>query len=153
MPELLARVVECTSRYNMFGRGDRIGVAVSGGADSLCLLYLLAGLSEAWNLKLFVLHVDHQLRGSQSEADAEFVREHAVLLGLPFHLARVNVAEIDDNLEQAARNARRSFFHEMKGREALRCIATGHTQSDQAETVLFRMLRGAATPDSAGSAR
>lgn len=150
MLELLGRVVESTSRYNMFGRGDRVGVAVSGGADSVCLLRLLEELARQWNLSLAVLHLDHQLRGADSEADAAFVAELAERFRLPFHLRRVNVAAVDDNLEQAARDARRAFFREVRAAEGLRCVATGHTQSDQAETVLFRLLRGAGTAGLSG---
>lgn len=150
MPELLDRVVESTSRYNMFGRGDRVGVAVSGGADSVCLLHLLEELARQWNLSLAVLHLDHQLRGADSEADAAFVAELAERFRLPFHLRRVNVAAVDDNLEQAARDARRAFFREVREAERLRCVATGHTRSDQAETVLFRLLRGAGTAGLSG---
>src|SRR5438094_1734443 len=133
----------------MFEPGDRIGVAVSGGADSVFLLHALFELAPQWDLKLYVLHLDHGLRGEESCGDARFVLDLARGFGLPAHVAQSDVArlkqETGDNLEQAARRARGAFFEEMRAAENLDRIATGHTRSDQAETVLFRFLRGAGT--------
>lgn len=126
----------------MFARGDRVGAAVSGGADSVCLLHLLLDLSRDWSLHLEVLHLDHGLRGEESAADARFVRDLAARHGLPFHLKSANLAEAPGNLEENARIARAAFFEEIREARSLRAIATGHTRSDQAETVLFRLLRG-----------
>jgi tRNA(Ile)-lysidine synthase len=141
---VLQRVAEVITRYNMFARGVRIGVAVSGGADSVCLLHLLTELSRDWNLALTILHLDHGLRGEESRADAAFVQELAGSLGWP---ALVREAHLDrtENLEQAAREARLAFFRDAMGSASLVCVATGHTQDDQAETVLFRFLRGSGT--------
>ena len=122
-----------------------MGVAVSGGADSVCLLHLLAGLAAAWNLRLTVLHLDHGLRGEESRADAEFVASLAGSLHLPFELRRVSLADAPGNREQAARTARLAFFREAMAAHRLDRVAVGHTRSDQAETVLFRFLRGAGT--------
>ncbi len=154
MPELLDCVVEITSRYNMFARGDRVGVAVSGGADSLCLLLALAELAPRWNLHLTVLHLNHCLRGDAADEDARFVEEWALRLGLPFVIERVDVAvraaQTGDNLEQAARRVRTEFYRQTMTQHGLQEVATGHTRSDQAETVLFRFLRGAGTAGLAG---
>lgn len=130
----------------MFARGNHVGVAVSGGPDSVCLLHVLAELAPHWALKLSVLHVDHQLRGEESKGDAQFVREMASRMGFPFHLMTVDVArrseETGENLEQSARRARRDFFHALLNDGTVDRVALGHTLSDQAETVLFRLLRG-----------
>lgn len=134
----------------MFAPGDRVGVAVSGGPDSVCLLHLLMELRSHWDLRLTVLHLDHQLRGEASRADAEFVAKLAASFGLPFVLERANPAAANDNLEQAARNARRAFFHRLTGSGHLTKVATGHTLSDQAETVLLRLLRGSGSAGLAG---
>jgi tRNA(Ile)-lysidine synthase len=142
VPELLARVVESTSRYSMFAPGDRVGVAVSGGADSVCLLHLLIDLSRDWNLHLEVLHLDHGLRGEESFADAAFVRDLAASYNLPCHIKKVDLPAVPGNLEENARIARSTFFDEIRQSRHLRVVATGHTRSDQAETVLFRLLRG-----------
>jgi tRNA(Ile)-lysidine synthase len=135
----------------MFRPGTHAGVAVSGGADSVCLLHVLAQLAPELGVSLRVLHLDHNLRGEESRADAAFVSALAGRLGLPFRLASADVRGMaaNDNLEQAARRARRAFFlREIEG--GLDRIALGHTRSDQAETVLYRFLRGAGTAGLAG---
>jgi tRNA(Ile)-lysidine synthase len=138
----------------MFDPGHRVGVAVSGGADSVFLLHALVELAPRWDLKLHVLHLDHRLRGEESCGDADFVRELASRLGLPVHAAESDVArlreETGDNLEQAARHARHMFYLGFLQRNELDRIATGHTRSDQAETVLFRFLRGSGTAGLSG---
>ena len=151
---MLERVADCISRYSMFTRGQSVGVAVSGGADSVCLLHALVELAPRWALKLTVLHLNHQLRGAASLEDARFVRDMASRLGLPANLRECDVrslrAETADNLEQAARQARRRFFMECLESGLVERVALGHTRSDQAETVLFRMLRGCGLSGLAG---
>jgi tRNA(Ile)-lysidine synthase len=151
---VLERVAEIITRYSMFQTGQRVGVAVSGGADSVCLLHVLFELAPRWNLRLSVLHLDHQLRGEESRQDARFVGQLAGGLGLPFSLSEVDVAglarEHGENMEQAARNERRRFFLDHLRSGAADRIALGHTRSDQAETVLFRFLRGSGTAGLAG---
>src|ERR1035441_4536878 len=168
---LLDRVVHTIERHRMFTPGDRVAIAVSGGADSVCLLHVLRNLAPRWNLTLSVLHINHNLRGDASRADADFVRSLAAALDLSFTLhglalatapgnleqsgpprpaARdlssplrgLDLATAPGNLEQSARNARLAFFHEGLARGLATRIALGHTRSDQAETVLFRSLRG-----------
>ena len=147
---LLDRVAQTVARYRMFEHGQQVGVAVSGGADSVCLLYALLELAPRWDLHLSVLHLDHGLRGEESRQDAEFVRALAGRLGLPLTLRETSVAQSPDNLEQAARHARLAFFRETIASGAVQRVATGHTRSDQAETVLFRFLRGSGTAGLAG---
>ena len=151
---MLERIVHTIARHNMFQTGQRVGVAVSGGADSVCLLHILFELAPRWNLHLSVLHLNHQLRGEESREHAGFVRALAEKFSLPFHLGETDVrravCESGDNLEQAARKARQQFFLEHLRTGAVDRIATGHTRSDQAETVLFRFLRGSGTAGLAG---
>lgn len=151
---MVGQVVETIERFRMFQTGQRVGVAVSGGADSVCLLHVLFELAPRWNLHLSVLHLDHQLRSEESSQDARFVEELAGKLGLPFSLGRVDVAAVarerGENLEQVARNERRRFFLEFLQSGGADRIALGHTRSDQAETVLFRFLRGSGTAGLAG---
>jgi tRNA(Ile)-lysidine synthase len=146
---VLQRVAEVITRYNMFARGARVGVAVSSGADSVCLLHLLTELSREWNLSLTVLHLDHGLRGDESRADAAFVQELAAALGWEA-LVRDAHLDLTENLEQAAREARLAFFRDAMRDASLACVATGHTRDDQAETVLFRFLRGSGTAGLSG---
>lgn len=126
-------------------RPARLGVAVSGGADSVCLLHALLPLG----VPLTVLHVNHHLRGAESDADESFVRQLAASLEVP---VRVFHAPPDPhaNLEESARLARRSIFLEAVERGELDFVLLAHTRNDQAETVLFRLLRGAYTAGLAG---
>ena len=138
--ELVDRVGEIIPRYSMLSGGDRVGVAVSGGADSVALLHILHRLRSRFAPTLLVLHANHQLRGAESDEDARFVREMAASLGLEAAVEQAPVAV--GNLEQEARRARREFFHRCIEQYELACVALAHTRSDQAETVLFRILRG-----------
>lgn len=144
---MLRRVVATIRRYRMFEPGARVGVAVSGGADSVCLLALLRELAPEWGLRLSVLHFNHRLRGPDSDADAAFVAALAERFGLPLRSASAEVAVLAaarrENLEQAARLARREFFLRLLAAGELDRVALGHTRSDQAETVLLHLLRGA----------
>jgi len=139
---VLDRIAEFVARHSMFPPGARVGVAVSGGADSIFLFEAMRELAPRWNLQLSIVHVDHGIRGAESRADAAFVEQLATRLSLPFHLRQSDVPAIDDNLEQAARRARQAFFAELLSAGAIDRVATGHTRSDQAETVLYRVLRG-----------
>jgi tRNA(Ile)-lysidine synthase len=134
----------------MFAPGQRVGVAVSGGADSVALLHVLVELAPGFEIWIEVLHLDHGLRGEQARADAGFVAEMARRLGLPFHLETAGLRGAPGNLEEAAREARLAFFRRFLASGALDRVALGHTRSDQAETVLFRFLRGAGTAGLAG---
>ena len=151
---MLERVAEIITRYSMFQTGQRVAVAVSGGADSTCLLHVLFELVPRWNLHLSVIHLDHQLRGEESRQDARFVEQMAAALGLPFTHGEADVARLardrGENLEQVARQERRRFFLDHLRAGAVDRVALGHTQSDQAETVLFRFLRGSGTAGLAG---
>ena len=135
---MIRRIAQTIERYGMFRPGVTVAVAVSGGADSVCLLHVLHTLG----FPLHVLHLNHNLRGEESRADAEFVRLLAESLGLPCAIREAHLPS-GGNLEQIAREARLSFFREAIASGLAGRVATGHTQSDQAETVLFRFLRGA----------
>lgn len=141
---LPGRVLEHCRARGLLAPGDRVLVAVSGGADSLVLLDCLLAIRDALRLELVVGHVDHGLRAG-SQADAVAVAAHAAALALPCLRVRVDVragAPRGATLEQAARDARYAALHRMAGEAGSRRIATGHTRTDQAETVLMRMIRG-----------
>lgn len=118
-------------------------VAVSGGPDSVALTHLLR---EGAFSKLTLAHVNHQLRGRESDADETFVRDLGAQWQLPCRTTRVNtqalVQESGDNLESAARQLRYDWLASVARDEGAAWIATGHTADDQAETILFRLLRG-----------
>lgn len=135
-------------RHAMLAGGETVLVAVSGGADSVALLYVLVQLAPAWHLRLRVVHVDHQLR-PDSARDGEFVRELAARFGVPVEVATVVVAG-GDSLEAAARVARYRALEVHASRHSAQRIAVAHTADDQAETVLMRLLEGAGPRGLAG---
>ncbi|HKD50729.1 MAG TPA: tRNA lysidine(34) synthetase TilS [Candidatus Acidoferrum sp.] len=126
--------------------GDRVGVAVSGGADSVALLLLLLELRKKLGIVLSVVHFNHKLRGKASDADEEFVTKIAGKHGLEFYLERGDVGcaarSAKANVEETARILRRDFFWRLAQSGKLKYIAVGHTADDQAETVLGHTLRG-----------
>ena len=122
----------------------KIAVAVSGGADSVFLLIALHQL----HLAHAVLHVNHKLRGPESDADEAFVRTLAAHYAIPFHTAALPPP--DGNTEQEARRLRYNFFSQCIADNLGDAVATGHTLDDQAETVLFRFLRGSGTAGLSG---
>src|SRR6266481_8992523 len=130
----------------MMRPGDRVGVAVSGGADSVALLLLLLELREKLGIVPSVVHFNHKLRGKASDADEQFVAKLAAKHGLEFHTASVHVAKKAKkeraNLEDTARRARYDYFRSLVESGALARIAVAHTADDQAETVLAHVLRG-----------
>jgi tRNA(Ile)-lysidine synthase len=148
---VFSRVLTTISRYNMLRPGDRVLAAVSGGADSVFLLHALAEIAPRVGAKLAgVAHLNHKLRGQASDQDEQFVAELAASRGVEFYRAEARVGEATGNLEQAARRARLSFFQTLIREGKADRVATGHTRDDQAETVLFRMLRGSGLAGLAG---
>jgi tRNA(Ile)-lysidine synthase len=142
---VLERVVKTISRYNMLPSGTRVVVAVSGGADSVCLLSILRQIGA--NV-VGIAHFNHQLRAKESEEDERFVGAISSRLDLPFYRAESVLGA--GNLEQSARRARREFFLGLIRDGACDRVALGHTRDDQAETVLFRILRGSGLTGLAG---
>lgn len=126
--------------------GERVGVAVSGGADSVALLRLLEALRADLGIVLSVVHFDHSLRGSESDGDEQFVSKLAKDSGLEFLVSKEDVAAMADhngwNLEDAARRLRYGFFQRLVEEKRITRVAVAHTADDQAETVLARIFRG-----------
>lgn len=131
----------------------RIGLAVSGGADSVALLVLLAELRTSHKFDAVVLHVDHRLRPDSAE-DARFVRNLAKVFQLPFHAVRAKIIRRPrESIEMAARRVRLEFFSRMMRELSLDAIATGHHADDVAETFILRLARGSGPDGLAGLKR
>lgn len=129
-------------------------VAVSGGADSVALLRMLAALRPSGTGRLVVAHFNHALRGQASDADADFVTRLASDCGLPLEMERARIVEAaPSSSEQATRNVRYEFLKQAAARRGARYVATAHTADDQAETVLHRMVRGTGLAGLAGMRR
>jgi tRNA(Ile)-lysidine synthase len=140
--------------------GLRVAVGLSGGADSVALLRVLAERSMELGLVLHAAHLHHGLRGEEADADLDFSRELAQRLGLRFHEARVDPAaaaladagagKSAETIEEAARRLRYGWFRELMASGLVDAVATAHTRDDQAETVLAKFLRGAWTEGLSG---
>ena len=143
---LAQRLLTDLKKQEMLRPGDRVGVAVSGGADSVALLLLLLELREKLGVVLSVVHFNHKLRGKASDADEKFVAKLAAKHGLEFHNISVDVAKKAKkeraNLEDAARRARYDYFRSLAESGVCKRIAVAHTADDQAETVVAHLLRG-----------
>ncbi len=141
-------------RSRILGAGNRVGVAVSGGADSVALLLLLHRLRDALGITLLVVHFNHALRGAESEADASFVAELASARQLEFVSAREDVGgeaeRQGSNVEDAARRLRYGFFNRVINEGKATQIAVAHTADDQAETLLAHLMRGTGPTGLAG---
>jgi len=152
--KLAQSVLAYVRKNDLLRPGDRVGVAVSGGADSVALLRLLIDLRGELGIVLSVVHLNHQLRGSESDLDEQFVRELAASHGLAFVCESCDVnacaAEKKMSPEAAAREMRYEFFESCLRGGPLDKIATAHTLDDQAETVLMKLARGAGTRGLAG---
>ncbi len=148
------KVLAFIREHGLIKPGDRVGLAVSGGADSVALLRLLLRTRQDLGVVLSVLHFNHKIRGTDAEQDQQFVAALAAQYSLDFHTSTVDVpayaAEHKLSLEAAGREARYAFFESFFHAHSLDVVATGHTLDDQAETVLMRVLRGAGTKGLAG---
>ena len=142
--DILHRVEAYIQRERLLTPGDGVVVALSGGPDSVTLFDLLHRLKAKWDLTLYIAHLNHQLRPN-AESDAAFVKQ--IARNDPVYIGKEDVVqrakENKQSLEEAARDARRAFLDTVKQKTGANKIALGHTKSDQAETVLLRLVRGA----------
>ncbi|MBI3594890.1 MAG: tRNA lysidine(34) synthetase TilS [Nitrospirae bacterium] len=126
---------------------DRLLVAVSGGADSSFLLHLLFQISDSYPFQLHVAHLNHALRGKDSDEDARFVRRMADAMKIPSTVAKKEIASLAKlqkrSMQDAARKVRYEFLEDIASRYQCHWIVTGHHADDQAETFLMRLIRGA----------
>jgi tRNA(Ile)-lysidine synthase len=130
-------------------RDEPVLIGVSGGADSVCLLHILANRRRELGIKLHAAHLDHQLRGTESIRDAEYVSNLAGSLGVPLTVGRQNVAAYraarNCSIEEAARELRYAFLARAAQEVGANRVAVGHTRDDQVETILMHILRGTGT--------
>lgn len=132
-------------RFDMLHHGDRVIVALSGGADSCALLHFLHSLREEYALALTAVHIHHGIRGQEAGRDAAFAEAFCRRLGVPFHLYRRDVPQIAAQRGLGLEECGRAVRYEILEQEAEKCggrIATAHTLSDSVETVLFHIIRG-----------
>lgn len=153
--ELLSLLDRTIREHRLFQPDDTIVVAISGGADSTALLNLLTRLP-GYTLRLVAAHLNHCLRGVESDADQEFCRKMAARYSIPFRSKRVDVRKFASenrlNLEDAGRRARILFLDEICSEYGAGAVALAHHADDQAETILMRLLRGSGMAGLSGMA-
>ena len=134
---MLNKLCAFLHKYEMLEQGDHVVCAVSGGADSIALVYGMKLLSEKLGITVSAAHFNHHLRGAESDRDEAFVRNFCDLHDIDLQVGSGKVVAGKKGLEAAARNARYDFLRSLPGK-----IATAHTADDNAETVLMHMVRG-----------
>ena len=144
-----SRWLKDAKRQGILHAGQRVGVAVSGGPDSVMLLHFMKDASSELGITLAVIHFNHHLRGAESDTDERFVRSLADSMGIAYLGGQADVARVARerrrNLEATARELRYRYFFALVDQGRLDLVVTAHTANDQAETVLMRLLRGAGT--------
>jgi tRNA(Ile)-lysidine synthase len=146
MHRLESKVLEFIRDNGLMTTGDKVVVAVSGGADSISLLQILHNVGTALGVELHIAHLDHGLRGKASIEDADFVRTRAAELGLPTTIESrdVNTYRKQNHLslEEAAREVRYKFLEEVVTAVGASSVAVAHTSNDHVETLTLHLLRG-----------
>lgn len=152
--DIYRRVLDTLGRHAMIRPGDRIGLGVSGGADSVAMMRIFAELRMQLGITVLVLHFHHQLRGTEADEDERFVKSLAENFHLEFKSGRADVAGEAHlhgwNVEDAARRLRYQFFSSVAETRGLNRVGVAHTANDQAETVLSHLLRGTGVTGLAG---
>jgi len=150
-----AKVKEFIKKHQLLSHGKKVLVGVSGGPDSLALLYFLKRIQEEYSLSLVACHVDHMFRGEESYSELKYVQAICDEWGIPFYGTRINVPEElkkhdGANSQALARKLRYNFFRLIMEREEIPSLALAHHGDDQIETILMRLTRGASIKGIAG---
>ena len=147
--KLESRVLNFVDKHSLVATGEKVVVAVSGGADSVCLLDLLTKWQQQLGITVHAAHLNHQLRGAEAEADARYVAYLVGSLDVPITIDARDVnayrRERNCSVEEAARELRYDFLAAVAKNVNARLVAVGHTRDDHVETILLHILRGAGT--------
>lgn len=143
---MLEKVFHFIKENSLLENGDTVLVALSGGSDSVALFSLMLKLKEKLNLTIFACHVNHNLRGEESDSDELFVRKLCEKYNVPLFVKSIDINKISKEkslgTELCAREERYKFFDEISKEKGIKKIATAHNKNDNAETVIFNLCRG-----------
>ena len=143
---MLDKVINYIRDNKLIQEEDKVLVALSGGPDSVCLLHILYKLKKVINIELGAIHINHMLRGEDSDNDEKYIGQLCDELGINYYVKRIDIEYISKNtnvsLEVAGRNERYKAFEEIRKNNNYNKIAVAHNSNDQAETILMRMMRG-----------
>ena len=144
--ELFREILKLNEEYNLIENNDTIVVGFSGGPDSVFLVEMLKKLQDFFKFKIYLVHINHLLRGEDADADESFSYDYAKRNNLEIFVKRIPVKEIakktGKTLEEVGREERYNFFSEIYNKVGANKIATAHNKDDQIETFLFRLVRG-----------
>lgn len=144
------KVEETILKYQLIEKGDKIVIGVSGGPDSLCMLFLLNEIRKEEKLDLkfdiVVAHINHGIRGKEADLDEEYVKDFCQKMQVEFFSKRIDIKEVAHNkkigTEEAGREVRYDFFNEIRKKVGANKIAIAHHKNDKVETMLMNLLRG-----------
>lgn len=143
---MLDSIMSTIKKYNLLSQNDRVVVGVSGGPDSVALLHFLYAIRDKYDLSIHAAHINHMLRGKESDGDTQYVQDLCTRLGIPCSVIYANITSLSKDegisLEEAGRKARYDFFIDTANKINATKIALAHNMNDQAETVLMRIMRG-----------
>ena len=143
---MLDKVERYILENNLIEKKDKILVALSGGPDSVCLLHILYKLIKEFDIEVGAIHINHMLRGKESDGDEKYIENLCGKLGIKYYVKRIDIEHIANStgvsLEVAGRNERYKAFNQIRKEHNYNKVAVAHNANDQAETVLMRMMRG-----------
>lgn len=143
---MIEKILKTIKKYNLIENGDSIVVGVSGGPDSICLLHVLYCLRDELGIRIYAVHINHMLRGSEADMDQDYVRRFCSDKGIQLFERSVDVRAVSDakgiSLEEAGREARYQEFRTVAEITGSGKIAVAHNKNDQAETILMHIIRG-----------
>ncbi len=139
------KILHTIKKYNLIENGDSIVIGVSGGPDSICLLYVLNDLKKELNFKIYVAHINHMIR-KEADEETEYVKSFCKNIGVECFTKKIDVIGIAKELkvgtEEAGRKIRYDFFEEVLRNTNSNKIATAHNNNDKVETIIMNILRG-----------
>ncbi len=143
---LLNILRQTITEYNLFDKGDKVLIGLSGGVDSVCLTHALSILMEELGIDIYTAHLNHGIRGIEAERDEKFAYEFSAKLGIKCFTEKTDIPELASKLsvseETAARKYRYNFFERVLRENGINKIATAHNKNDNAETILMNFMRG-----------
>ena len=152
---MIDTVLQTVNRCGMLQKGDAVVVALSGGADSVSLLHCLYSIKESFDLSLHAAHLHHGIRGAEADRDAQFCKILCEKYNIPFHLRHADIPKLASEQkiseELCGRQERQKLYHDLSASLHAK-VATAHTASDSAETLLFHLARGTSFRGAAGIA-
>ncbi len=144
------KFLEAIEKYSLLDGVDSVTVALSGGADSVALLYLFCELKEQLNINVYAAHFNHKIRGAEADRDETFVKEQCEKIGVPIFIGSADVPRFAEENKLSVELAARKLRYEFLNTVAKGVIATAHTASDNLETMLFNLARGTAAKGLSG---